>query len=108
MQRPQEPGGAADPIRQSGSVERDPLPRIDLSLPVERKVIGIFRDDHLGDRCLGRQPAFDQPRWCGRLHDRALASTATIFRPSDDENTQLRRYDVQPFCAVLPDQMKRA
>jgi hypothetical protein len=34
VHRPQQEGGAADPIGQGRAIERDALPRIDLSLPI--------------------------------------------------------------------------
>ena len=54
MNRTQEPGSTADPIRQGRTIEVDPLPGVDLGLPVERKVIGVLGHQHLGDRRLGR------------------------------------------------------
>lgn len=42
-------GSAAHPIRKGGAVEIDALAAVDLGLPVERKVIGTFADQHMGD-----------------------------------------------------------
>jgi hypothetical protein len=49
---PKMPGGAADPV-----VERDALPGVDLRLPIEREVIRVFGNEHVGDGRLGRQAA---------------------------------------------------
>ena len=68
MHRPQQPGGAADPIGQCRAIEHDALPRIDLGLPIQRQMIGVFGDENLRHRRLGRQSALDQPRRRGRLH----------------------------------------
>ena len=103
MHRPQEPGGAADPVGQRRAIEIDALPGVDLGLAIERQVIGVFGDQHLGDRRLGRQAALDQPRRRGRLHDNVLASPAGIFGPAHDEHAELRRHDVEPLAHVLAD-----
>ncbi len=36
VHRPQQEGGTADPVSQGRAIERDALPRIDLSLPIQR------------------------------------------------------------------------
>ncbi|ESW68305.1 hypothetical protein X771_11495 [Mesorhizobium sp. LSJC277A00] len=45
---------------------------IDLRLTIERQVIGVFGDQHLGDRCLDRMTTLDQPRRRGSLNDHTL------------------------------------
>ena len=61
----------ARPVAQGGPVECDPLPGIDVGLPVERHMIAKLRDDDLGDQRLGRQSA--RHHMFGRmgLHHRA-------------------------------------
>jgi hypothetical protein len=54
MNRPQREGTAPNPIGQRRSIERDSLPSIDLSLPIKRKVIGMFGDQDLCRRTFGR------------------------------------------------------
>ena len=103
MHRPQQPGGAADPVGQGRAIEIDALPGIDLGLAIERQVIGIFGDQNLGHRRLGRQSALDQPRRRGRLHHHLLAGPAGILGPADDQHAQLRRDDVEPLAAILAD-----
>ena len=56
MHRPQRESGAAYPVHQGGAIERDALACIDLRLTIERRVIGIFGDQHMRDQCLGRMP----------------------------------------------------
>ena len=101
------PGGAADPIGERRAVEMDALPGIDLRLAIERQMIGIFGDEHLGHRGLGRQSAFDQPAWGRRLYHHVLAGSAGIFRPTDDQHTELRRHHIKPLTFVLADPMQR-
>ena len=73
MHRPQQEGRTADPIRQRRAVEFDTLPGVNLRLAVQRKVIGVFGDQDLRHRGLGRQSALDQPGWSRRLDDAVLA-----------------------------------
>jgi hypothetical protein len=44
MDGSQMPGGAANPVGERRTVERDPLPGVDLRLVVERQMIGEFWD----------------------------------------------------------------
>jgi len=103
MDRPQQEGRSADPISQRRTVEIDALAGVDLSLPVQRKMIGIFGDEDLGDGGLGRQSAFDQPRWRGRLHHHVLTGPAAIFGPANHEDPELCRHDVETFAGILAD-----
>ena len=59
MQRAQMEGGMPNPVRQCRAVELDALAGINLGLPVERQMIGIFGHQNLGDGCLGRQSALN-------------------------------------------------
>jgi hypothetical protein len=62
--------GIADPEGQRRPVGHDALARQDLGLAIERTMIGVFRDQHMGDHPLGRQTALDQPGGRCRLHHR--------------------------------------
>ena len=101
-------GGAADPVRQRRAIELDALAGVDLRLPIERQVIGIFGDQHLGDGRLGRQSALDQPRRRRRLHDLVLAGSAGVFGPPRDDHPELRRHHVEPLAPVLADPVQIA
>jgi hypothetical protein len=52
------------PVCERRPVEMDALAGIDLGLPVERQMIGIFGHQNLSGG-FGRQPAFDQDRRAG-------------------------------------------
>ena len=80
MHRPQRESGAADPIGQGGTIERDTLARIDLRLPLERRVVGIFGDQHMRDQCLGGYAVLDQPLRRRRLHHFAGAWQPYLLR----------------------------
>jgi len=108
VNRAQKPGGAADPVGKRRAIEVDPLAGVDLGLPVERKVIGVFGDQDLGDRRLGRQAAFDQSSRRRRLHHDVLACPAGVFGPTHDQDPELGRHDVESLASVLADAMQRA
>jgi hypothetical protein len=59
VQRTQIPGGVANPVRQRGTIQIDTLAGVDLGLPIQRQMIGIFGHQNLGDRGLCRQTALD-------------------------------------------------
>lgn len=61
MQRAQMEGGMPNPIRQGRSIESDALAGIDLGLPVERQMIGIFGHQNLGDvASVGSPPSINR------------------------------------------------
>ncbi len=93
----------ADPIGQHRAAQVDPGPGIDLRLTVERQVVGILGDQHMGEQRLGGQCAFEQVCGCRGLHNGAGASAAGIFRPNGHDNPELSGGDVEPLTAVFPD-----
>ena len=95
--------GAAGPVAQRRPIEPDPLSRVDLGLPVKRRVIAELGDDHLRNRRLGRQPARHDMLRRMRLHDRARAAAAGVFRATRDEHAPLRRDHVETLAHVLAD-----
>jgi hypothetical protein len=103
VQRAQMEGRMPHPVRERRPVEMDALAGIDLGLPVERQMIGIFRHQNLGDGCLGRQSALDQPGWSLGLPDAVFACAAGVFGTPGDDDTELGRDQVQPFAPVLAD-----
>ncbi len=104
MQRAQVPGRMTDPIRQRGSIQIDAaLASIDLGLPVQRQMVGIFGHQNLCDGGLGRHAALDKMCRCRGLQDAVLASPAGVFRSPGDEYPELRRHHVQPLALVLAD-----
>jgi len=93
----------ADPACQRGAIQIDAGPGENLGLAIQRAVIGVFRDQHMGDRAFGRQGTFDQMRRRGRLGDAIGAGPAGVFRAHRDDDPQLRRHDIEPLGAVLAD-----
>ena len=95
--------GAAGPVAEGRPIEPDPLPGIDVRLPIERQMVAEFGDDDLGDQRLGRQAAGHDVLGRMRLRDRRRAAPAGVFRPPGDEHAQLRRDQVEPLRDVLAD-----
>ncbi len=96
-------GGLADPECQGGTINIDALTRIDLALAIQWQVISILRDDHAGDGCFGWHTAFDQARLCGCLGNPGLTRPASILGTAGYKDTELGRYDVQPFTDIFAD-----
>jgi hypothetical protein len=57
----QVPGGMTNPVGQRRAVEIDALPRVDLRLAIQRKMVGIFGDENLGHRRLDNRKAYRSP-----------------------------------------------
>lgn len=72
-------GRMPDAIRERRPVEMDALVGMDLGLPMQRQMIGIFRHQHLGNGCLGRQTALDQPGWSFGLPDVVFTGATGVF-----------------------------
>ena len=83
------------------------MPREDLALPIERRVIAIFAHQHVrqqararhsfGDRSLGRSSLVDCP-----------AGSAPIFGAANAQNPQPCRHEVEHLANRLADDMERA
>ena len=58
----------------------DTAPFVDLGLEVKRQMFSALRDSHMGERGLGRQPAFNQPMRCRGLAYAGIATAAGIPR----------------------------
>ena len=76
LQRLQPPDGAADPVGEGRAIELDALPREDLALPVERKMVAVFRDKYMSKQGGGREALGDRPLWRGSLMDGAASPAA--------------------------------
>jgi hypothetical protein len=96
-----------DPERQHRAFNIDALCEQHLGLPVERRVVGILGDQHMGDHRFGRQPALDQPLRRGRLHHAIRAGPARIFGTMRHDHPELRRDDVEPPGRILADDVHR-
>ena len=50
LQRLEPPAGTADPVGERRAVQLNALPGEDLALSIERKVIAVLGDQHVGER----------------------------------------------------------
>jgi hypothetical protein len=81
MQFLKPPTGTADPSGQRRTREIDAVAGEDLRLPIKRRVIAVFADQHLGEQRRRRQAAGDHPlrRW--RLHHSRDSASLYGLRP---------------------------
>jgi hypothetical protein len=86
----------------------DALAGIDLGLPVQRQMIGIFRYQNLSDGGFGRQTALDQPGRSLGLHDALLTGATGVFGTPGEDNAELCWHHVQPLALVFADAMQFA
>ena len=100
--------GPSDPVGERRAVEAKALAPVDLRLAIERKVIGVFGNQHVRHRCFGRQAALDDARWRRRLDDDILAAAAGVFGPTDHQHAKLRGNDVELLAHVLTDPVQRS
>ena len=76
-------------------------------MPVERGVIAVLADQHLGEQRWRREAAGDQPLRRGRLDPR-VAGAARVFWAGNAHDTKLRRNPVQHLADTLADRMQSA
>lgn len=84
------------------------MPGIYLGLPVQRKVIGVLGDQHLGDQRFGGNAALDDPRWRWSLNDRALTGAAAVARPARDQDAESGWHDIEALRDILADLVESA
>jgi len=98
----------ADPAGQRGTIDLQARTAQHLSLAVERRMIGVFADQHMGNGPLGRQPTLDQVGRRFGLADPTLAGRAGVFGAHRHDDPQLGGDDVEPFRAILADPLHLA
>jgi hypothetical protein len=108
MQWAQMEGRMPHRVCQRRPVEMDALAGIDLGLPAERQMIGIFGHENLSNGDYGRQAALDQPGRRLGLHDTILAGTTGVFGTPGNHNAELGRHYVQSLAFVFTDPMQFA
>jgi hypothetical protein len=101
-QRRQQPGRLADPIGQRGAVEVDALAPIDARLPVERQMIAVLADQHMGQQPGPRPAALDRQGRHRRLRH-ALAAPAGKRRPDVPDHFEAAGNVVEDLADVLAD-----
>jgi hypothetical protein len=78
VDRMQMEGGALDPVCERRAIEAKALALVDLRLAIERQMVGVLGDEHVGDRRLGRQAALQHP-----LQLYPLEASGCSIRPRD-------------------------
>ncbi len=107
LQRLQPPAGAADPACQGRPLDRGAVPSEDLGLSIERRVVAVLADQHLGDEPRRSQALGDRTVGCRRLMNRA-AGAAAILGATDAHHAKLSRNPVEHFARGLADRVKVA
>jgi hypothetical protein len=106
MQRLEPPAGAADPSDERRTREIDAVAGKDLRLPIKRRVIAVFADQHLRQQRWRRQATGDHPLGSWRLYH-SLTAPAGIFGTRCTDHAQLRRNPVQHLAHAFPNHMQR-
>ena len=93
-QRRERRGASANPVSQRRDIEIDAFARIDLTLTVQRLVLGKLRVQHHGQQIGTRPAAVDRVEWRRWLGD-GLASAAREFLPHRLDHLPLARHHFQ-------------
>ena len=83
------------------------MPREDLALPIERRVVAIFAHQHMRQQARARHSFGDRTLRRRSLVDRS-AGTTTVFGAPDAQNSQPCRHEVEHLADRLADHMERA
>ena len=106
-QRFQQGGGLPDPVGQRGTVEAESFTVKDLALAIERQMVGILADQHMGQQTRPRAATLDGPRRQRGLNE-ALAAGASQPGPDDAVHDEAPRHILQIFSNILPDPAQAA
>ena len=106
-QRHQQRRRLAHPARQGRTLEFYPLAGIDAALPVKRQMIGILRDQHMGQQTRPGPAPFDWPRRQRRLME-PLAAGARQTRADDPVHDEPAGHILELFGDVLADPLEPA
>src|SRR5262245_17160437 len=107
LQRFQPPDGAANPVREGRAIKFDALPREDLALPVERKMVTVFGDKHMSEQGRGRETLGDRALG-GRGLMNGAAASAPVARPADSDDAKPSRHMVEHLADGFADPMQLA
>jgi hypothetical protein len=103
----QKGGGLADPVGQSGTIEIKPFAVEDPALAVERQVIGIFADQHVGQETWPRAAPLDGAGGQRRL-DEPFAAGAGQPGTDDPVHDEAARHVFQLPGDILTDPAQAA
>ena len=101
----QQPAASPDPFRHGRAIQLYSFARIDLRLPIQRQVVTIFRNQHMGQKSRARHPAHDRTARCFRLHDLVAARTGQL-RPNVPDHFEMFRHPLQHFRDIFPERLQ--
>ena len=101
-ERREQRGGLADPVGEGGAVEVEPVALEDPALAIERQMVGVLADQHMGEQARTRAAALDGPRRQRRL-DEPLAAGAGQPRADDPVHDEAAGDVFQLLGHVLAD-----
>lgn len=88
------------PVGERGALDVNALAGVDLGLAVERQVIAVLRDEHLGEQPRAGKPAGDGPLRGRRLHHRR-AGAAALLRAHVADHPEGGRHVLEHLRDVL-------
>lgn len=102
LQRLEPPAGAADPSGKRRPVECNAMPLKDLRLAVQRRVVAVLGDQHLGQQAGCRQTLGHRTFGRRRLLDGATRPTA-ILGPANAQHAQRCWHPIEHLAHRLAD-----
>jgi hypothetical protein len=97
-----EPETASDPLGHRGTLQLDTFARVNLHLPIQRQVVGVFGDQHVREQPRSGKATLDRPRRRCHLYD-ALALRAGELRAHVLGHAEARRHVFENLGHVLAD-----
>jgi len=85
-----------DPATQGAARQVDALAQEAPFEPIQREVVDVLGDDHMGEQAFPRQRFLDRLRGRGRLDDPHVTVRAGVFEPRGFDDAQARR-DILEF-----------
>lgn len=87
---------SANPATQGAARQVDALAQEAPFEPIQREVVDVLGDDHMGEQAFPRQRFLDRLRGRGRLDDPHVTVRAGVFEPRGFDDAQARR-DILEF-----------
>ncbi len=106
LQGLQPPDRSTNPVGECRAVQFHAMPRKDLALSVQRKVVAVLGDQNVGQES-GSGQAFGDRALRGRSLVDGPAGATAITRPTDTDDPQTRRHMVEHLRDGLADRMQR-
>ena len=105
-QRLQQRRRLADPVGQRRAIEVEPLAVEDLTLPIERQVVGVFGDQNICQQAGSGTTALDRAGWQSGLSEGVTAGTGHA-RADDPVYDEPAGHILQLFGHILAEAAQR-